>query len=116
MAHYWTARKDGRLHIIVPFEGKVYTLKELCGRFQVSPTSVRQRMDCGVVPELAFRLSTREFRAHHKALIEAPLAGRSAARHGAARRARPKKAGPLRRLPVISRAMTESERQSRPRQ
>ena len=44
------------------------------------------------------------------------LAGGSAARHGAARRARPKKAGPLRRLPVISRAMTESERQSRPRQ
>ena len=63
---------------MVPFEGKVYTLKELCGRFQVSPTSIRQRMDCGVVPELAFRLSTREFRAHHKALIEARLAGRSA--------------------------------------
>jgi hypothetical protein len=71
MAHYWTARKDGRLHIMVPFEGKVYTLKELCGRFQASPTSIRQRMDCGAVPELAFRLSTREFREHHKALIEA---------------------------------------------
>ena len=38
------------------------------------------------------------------------------ARHGATRSRRPKKAGPLRRLPVISRAMTESERQSRPRQ
>ena len=40
----------------------------------------------------------------------------SALRHGAAPSRRPKKAGPLRRLPVISRAMTESERQSRPSQ